>query len=477
MEMRSRGGVSKLSVAILATMLGGCVINPYIKTAAVPKGSGQDSRIVGCTKSVGGDVVESDAIQYAECNRLAMERKAGKYAWMNNGGGALLLNMAGFAGYSGIRGGHNAQVAAFTTGGASIYGTQQYLYRKPREAIYWSGANAISCAIGVTRRRSGISAEIAALRDIREQVVTRTPGLLDSALQNERSERTKLGDTTGCAAAERSELGDLFKSVDAINAADAKAAIESRRTNLDLSMQRLSAMEVYAQQDLIAATDAIRETVNHQLALEQPEPAELAKLLSTLKLPALAGAGAGDETPKQAPLAARQPASIDENTATRAAASRAPPACPSTVAYRTAAVDLLNLQRRYERELSNLEAQVGDIRANALGSSGDGDQLKFCTLARTNVLLPFGLKLAGAGAQKVIAGETLSVPIVGGVPPYRITPIEAQAGIGAEPKLDADGGYLFLITVPADTAPGRATFFVRDSAGAGDAFVIEVTET
>ena len=477
MEMRSRGGVSMLSAVILATMLGGCVVNPYIKTVAVSKNVEGDRTIVGCTKSVGDVVAASDAMSYAECSRLAMERKAGKYAWMNNGGGALLLNMAGFAGYSGIRGGHNAQVAAFTTGGASIYGTQQYLYRKPREAIYWSGANAISCAIGVTRRRSGISGEIAALRDIREQVVTGIPGRLDAALQNERSERTKLGDTTGCAAAERSELGDLFKSVDAINAADAKAAIESRRTNLDLSMQRLSAMEAYAQKDLIAATDAIRETVNHQLALEQPEPAELAKLLSTLKLPALAGAGGGAETPKQAPLAARQPASIDENAAQRAAASHAPPACPSTVAYRTAAVDLLNLQRRYERELSNLEAQVGDIRANALGSSGDGDQLKFCTLARTNVLLPFGLKLAAAGAQKVIAGETLSVPITGGVPPYRITPIEAQAGIGAEPKPDADGGYLFLITVPADTAPGRATFFVRDSAGAGDAFVIEVTET
>ncbi len=475
MEMRNRGGVSMLTAAILATVLGGCVINPYIKTAAVPKGSGQDSRIVGCTKSVGGDVVESDAIQYAECNRLAMERKAGKYAWMNNGGGALLLNMAGFAGYSGIRGGHNAQVAAFTTGGASIYGTQQYLYRKPREAIYWSGANAISCAIGVTRRRSGISGEIAALRDIREQVVTVNPGLLDAALQNERSERTRLGDTTGCAVATQRELGDLFKSVDAINAADAKAAIESRRTNLDLSMQRLSATEAYAQKDLIAVTDAIRETVNQQLALEQPEPSELAKLLSNIAGTG-GGAGGGTETQKQAPPVAPQPASIPRNTVKSATAPRALPACPSTVAYRTAAVDLLNLQRRYERELSNLEAQVGEIRSRALGSSEGDDQLKFCTLTRTNVLLPFGLKLAATGAQKVAAGKTLSVPITGGVPPYRITPIEAQDGIGADPKLDADGGYLFLITVPAGTAPGRATFFVRDSAGAGDAFVIEVTK-
>lgn len=472
MQMRSRGGVSMLSVAILATMLGGCVINPYIKTAVVPKRDGQNSRIVGCTKSVGGDVVESEAIQYAECNRLAMERKAGKYAWINNGGGALLLNMAGFAGYSGIRGGHNAQVAAFTTGGASIYGTQQYLYRKPREAIYWSGANAISCAIGVTRRRNGISGEIAALGDIREQVVTAIPDLLDAALQNERSERAKLGDTRGCASAERSELGDLFKSVDAINAADAKAAIESRRMNLDLSMQRLSVTEAYAQKDLIAATDAIRETVNHQLALEQPDPSELAKLISKI-----AGTGGGTETPKQPSPVARQPAPIGGNAATQAAAPRALPACPSTAAYRTAAVDLLNLQRRYERELSNLEALVGDIRSKASGSPEDGDQLKFCTLARTNVLLPFGLKLAAAGAQKVAAGNTLSVPITGGVPPYRITPIDAQAGIGAEPKLDADGGYLFLITVPIGTAPGRATFFVRDSAGAGDAFVIEVTKT
>ena len=33
-------------------------------------------------------------------------------------------------------------MAAFTTGGASIYGSQQYLYRKPREAIYWSRASA-----------------------------------------------------------------------------------------------------------------------------------------------------------------------------------------------------------------------------------------------------------------------------------------------------------------------------------------------
>lgn len=470
MEMRNRGGVSMLGAAILAAMLGGCVVNPYIQKVDISKNS---TTVIGCKKSVGKEVNRPDAIPYADCNRLAMERKAGKYAWMNNGGGALLLNMAGFAGYSGIRGGHNAQVAAFTTGGASVYGTQQYLYRKPREAIYWSGANAIGCAIGVTRRRDLVVGEIDALNRVREQVIVKTPSELDAAFQKEQVERKKLGSTTGCAAGEQRELEYLTDSVDTINDADAREALDARRMNLDRRMQQLKAAGLYASADLIATTDAIRETVNHQLALEQPEPSELAKLLSTLKLPALAGASPAE--PKVQATAAGV-ANANMFAAERFAAPTAVTACPSLDSYRTAAVGLLNLQRSYERALSDLEAQVEDIRVRALGSSQDGDQLKFCTLARTNVLLPFGLKLAAAGAQKVAAGKTLSVPITGGVPPYRITPIEAQDGIGAEPKLDAEGGYLFLITVPAGTAPGRATFFVRDSAGAGDAFVIEVTK-
>lgn len=475
----SKGGAVVL-VAVMATLLTGCVVNPYIRTSSAPV-VGELNRD-NCRNLVVTDtdrqLVVGDraaTLLYAECVRDAMAKKAGRYAWMNNGGAVVLLNMAGLAGYSGIRGGHTAQVAAMTTGGATFYGAQQYLYRKPREAIYWSGASAVGCAVGVTRRRLLVADEVKTLDALLQKTST-TSRSLEGAARDARVALQAAPPVAGCSATMQAEHTLLSSQAQHILSTTTDTALKTRQAALMRRYQTLSMADRYALVDLIAATDAIRDTVNRQLAAEQPDPSELARLLTSLKLPGLEGSagGSGGAQEKDAPrgvMTASPPPAGGVKSAAK------PRQCQRSAAqhadFKSNTTALIDQYNELGRTLDALEAGLDGIEARAGAAPDSGDALKYCTLARTNTLLPFGLQLAGNGAQTVKAGGTLSIPITGGVPPYAVRTVSGGSGLTATIKLDADGSYRIVIAAGDDAESG--TFFAKDAVGAGEVVTVDVS--
>ncbi len=103
--------------------------------------------------------------------------------------------------------------------------------------------------------------------------------------------------------------------------------------------------------------------------------------------------------------------------------------------------------------------------------------LSRCTLAQTNALTPFGIQLAQAGEQKLKKGEVLRIAITGGIPPYSIAAMTADAdGVSALAKLGENGAYYFEIIASSQTKPKKLVYFVGDAVGAGRTFLVEVTE-
>lgn len=467
MERQIASGVGVCCVLGLSLGLSGCVINPYIRSAEVSRNDPNHAACAGVSMIAGDKTEDQYAFKYAECVRRAMGNKAGKYAWMNNAGGMTLIQMAGFAGYSGIRGGHQAQVAAFTTGGASFYGAQQYLYRKPREAIYWSGAEAIGCAIGVTKRRQLLTGEVTdALR------IPDSASELDRAKVEEARIRASLGPLDNCGVSQ-GEVEGLKKTVDEIAISD-KLKFDEREADISLRAQRLVWAGASAGSDLITATDAIRETVNGQLAREQPEPAELAKLLATLKLPVLNGPTTQEETGASDPVQNKNRA-----VAMVPKGGKKTKSCgvhPTTlIAYQNAASHYLRMAAEHDRRLADVQARLEAIESMADAGS-NGQTLKYCSIGRTNTLLPFGLQYAQQGVQKVALNGTLSIPITGGIPPYAIAVVSSSdGGITAIAKATDDGGFKIEIgTASSADENSKATFFVNDAVGAGTVFSVEV---
>lgn len=468
----------------MTVLLAGCVINPYVKTAAVPR----NDPIASTCKALGANPVDAaNARNYAECIRRAMESKAGRYAWMNNGGTALLMQMAGFAGYSGVRGGHQAQVAAFTTGGASIYGAQQYLYRKPREAIYWSGSNAIGCAIGVTERRTQVAtqAEVAGATLQREYLSDRTS--LGVRLRELSPIEAVIKDVEHCDAKTKNDWAMLHAELEGIRSADALSAIGTRRDAIYRRLQSLASSGQYARIDLIATTNAIRDTVNRQLAIEQPDPAELNKILASLKLPVLQGAAVpeADADPVAGEAAEMGFASMMTSEDIRRyifefdmgdkAIKRCGFNAAQFEAFRAASQRVFDAHAALDQRLGDAQSNLDVLEERARSTTEDGSQLKYCTLAKTNALMPFGLQLAQQGAQKVVEGQALSIPITGGVPPYAITPLSTAAtGITAMPKPSDDGGFHIEVSAASASKSANAVFFANDAVGAGTVFAIEV---
>lgn len=481
---RARAARKMASVVALAVTVGGCVVNPYIRTPAVAPVGKLDRHSCSNLVVTTGDHRElatnkAKALLYAECVRDAMAKKAGRYAWMNNGGAVVLLNMAGIAGYSGIRGGHNAQVAALTTGGATFYGAQQYLYRKPREVIYWSGANALGCAIGVTHRRSLVSEEANELASLIDDAAKTS---LDSAERDARIALQVALSTAHCSATMRAEDDLLSKQAGDILSPATGLALKSRQVALMRRYQTLSMADRYAFVDLVATTDAIRDTINRQLAAEQPDPSELAKLVASLKLPSLEGkvvkSGATQDNGTSSGLLGIPPTPSTSGNKSRAERGQ----CLRTETqhgdfkHRTTA--LIDQYNDLNRKLDELEARIGVIEARAGASPHSNDALKYCTLASTNSLLPFGLAFAGEGPQIAKPGGTLKVAITGGVPPYGVRLVSDDAyDLSATAQAAEGGAFEIAIAVPEKAPDGKiVSWLIRDAVGASEVLQVKVAK-
>lgn len=492
-RQRLRSGIRAMRVVLPVVCLAitGCVINPYIKSPT-HRTAGQANQecdflttdsaveeVSGNVATDGRNVVPLErAMLYATCTQRAMERKAGKYAWMNNGGALLLIHMAGLAGYSGSRGGHTAQVTSMTTGGATFYGAQQYLYKKPREAIYWMGSEATSCAIAVTSRRLvSMPEKAAALSDFhRDHIAEPLERLRDSA-RNEAVLRSRLQAKIPAKCSDQQDEALRVASNEAMTrtiSALGNVSIEtlgrdSARFGMFLVEHR-NASEM-AKSDLIDTTNAIRTAVNRQIASQQPGPAELAKLLGTLKLPALAGSSAAPAVVPDANSAKNM--TVPKTARTWQVAAKQAPSCTSV---RPLMLDYLQTSTELHRLHGELvQARVDFLAMHAFLEEGEKQKrpIEQCLHLRGSSLGPFRLVLAQAGAIELKEGETTTIPIEGGVPPFRIEPLDDGDKVKANAKPSALGGYEIEVkAVGKATAKGR--FFASDSSGGSAVFTVVI---
>lgn len=501
MNMRNASSLKWVGLTVSLTVLAGCVINPYVKAPTAPKAmAGSECRdlageVVSAefTSSMstvdGSDHAKADdghvhvpvkdglehAMAYALCTQRAMERKAGKYAWMNQGGALMLMHMAGLASYSGTRGGHNAQVAAMTNGGATFYGAQQYLYRKPREAIYWSGAEAVGCAITVTNRRLVVQGDEAGIKDMYERQIEARYFALEETHKAMAGFGEVLPSHSGCTAENgldelQKELTGLAESVGDTKRAGLLSELDNRRLLAKLQLNQLMRQSRSARSDLIDVTRAIRLAVNRQLAAQQPDPAELAKLLTGSKLPALTGSAptAKTLTPDLAipEITVSNPVVNDGCTLSRNALEK----------YRASALAFADDIKKLQERIEAFTTEFNRIQAD-LGADPKSERpIEQCLHLRANTLRPFGVLIAQSGALKVAPGATARVGIAGGIPPFDIEPLTEDSEVSAQAKLNERGEYEFVITVKAGAKAKKVKFFATDDAGGSDMFTVEVVE-
>lgn len=479
MIMQNASWVKWTGLTASLAMLAGCVINPYVKAPTAPKvmAGSECKALDGAVISAGSSRAHSrdgldHAMVYAVCTRRAMERKAGKYAWMNQGGALVLMHMAGLAGYSGTRGGHNAQVAAMTTGGATFYGAQQYLYRKPREAIYWSGAEAVGCAITVTNRRLVAQGDESVMTEIYEKQIEKH---YRDLVEIEKAERELRGDAktpASCSSPKDDDLiatwSDLVESVEDARSKKSLSDFDNARLLAKLQLNQLMRQSRAARSELVDVTDAIRLAVNRQLAAQQPDPAELAKLLSGLQGSAVAGSTPQSETSGTENSGKRRDGIVSANVV--------PTTCAAQVeAYRKKAEHFLELHDDLRNGIESFTMAYNRIGPESGIDTKFERPIEQCLQLRANVLRPFGVVMAQSGALKVTVGGTARVAIVGGLPPFYAEPLSDGSNVSAEPKLNESGEYEFVITAGSNAAVDKKVkFFATDDAGGSDMFTVEV---
>lgn len=471
MEGNRAGRASGLALMVAVASLSGCVMNPYIRSSSVPVKPDSSTLCSGWSDSAVG---EADALKYATCLRRVMEDKASRHAMMNNGGGPLLLGIAGLAAYRGFQGGHEANIAALTMGGAALYGAQQYLYRAPRESIYLAGAGALACAINQTQRKLLVEAELTPITNLLVHQVEPEMQVAEAALSNADGLGSRVQLAGQCPALQQ----DLNKAKTAEREARKRYAELTRQLPLaQLRLAQLSVATRTARIDLIAATDAITTTVNQQLVQQQPNPADLAALLARMKLPATSPPATPEEKAEPAPVA-------PEPTREPATESGAAPVgeleinCgqhTGEVQFYEKVVDALT--HAVDRAASDMQVvkQGLDSMENVIGARGaKDDSMQLCYRPPAMSLLPFSLAFAQAGTQVLPDDAPLLIPISGGTPPFVAVATDDQLNGTAE--ADDAGGYRLRITAGEDAEAGVHTMIATDGSGMTRIFQVKIPE-
>jgi hypothetical protein len=446
----------RLLPGLAALALGGCVINPYVSHKVPAELKDPYSSLPKAT-------------EYAVHARNRMAGKAQDYAFMNNGGGALLLNVAGLAAYRGFRGDHEANVAALTMGGAALYGTQQYLYRKPREAIYWAGAGALTCAIDIAAKSNVAALEVPTLR---ASLATANEAHAKLADKSTNLHLALTSARQGCATDK--EWAALDATAMLLLDRASKEARTLRAQRIESRLRRLELSGRLAGVVLVGATDSIVDAVNSQLVAEQPDPATLARLVSSLKMPALEVAAPPPAvTPPPAPSPAAAFNALAERLKSLASSVDLTAGCQLQgvqAAYRALDMAYSPVEEAY----SSLEKQLEYVEAAVFPPVGAAP--KQCAITRSQALLPFDIALAQEGAQALGQGSELLVPIVGGVAPFKAPPaaLPVKGSLSARAETADDGSYRFRITASQDATPGTYALIASDAAGVARPFQVRI---
>lgn len=453
----------------LSSMGMSACVSPYVKTP-VPSSS---------ARSCNDPYIANDGIRYAECTRAEMERKAGNYAKLNSGGATFLITLAGLATYRAFRGNNAANVAALATGGAAFYGVQQYLYEKPREGIYFAGAAALGCAIGVTRRRiDPVPA------DLRSQVES------DALINDAQAKKSALDayahlvPDASCPVELQNEWKSTVAKVAMESGPDPINALRARHVVARQKVHRLDDIQRAASDDLVTITDNVRAAVNRQLTLLQPDPAEIATTIAGLKFTTLAGpevkvATETKDATKSAPDTSSQVTALEMAEPALDAISRevrAPCNIKNKISgFTTAANNWIVAHAQARDVLTILEDRIENFESGT-GKGGIKDLETTCPVGRSGITAPFQVVLAQSGPQKIEQGGTINIGIEGGVPPY--TAVASAAAdphaLTAETKLADDGSYQFAVKAKDNVPPNTYAMIATDGAGVTRVFQIQV---
>lgn len=96
-------------------------------------------------RSCQGSAITSNAITYANYLRCKYTDVLNDRITWDRGSGFLVAGALAMTGYRGIRGGHEAQVAALTTGSGALYAANQLLVNDRVSAVYAAGIAAVNC--------------------------------------------------------------------------------------------------------------------------------------------------------------------------------------------------------------------------------------------------------------------------------------------------------------------------------------------
>lgn len=450
------------SLAALIVLVSGCsLFDPYVK-APGPK-SQSDCKDKDFESANGPEPTK--AFLYARCVRDDMDARAGRFAVLNSGGSTFLLSLAGLTTYRSFRGSSEANIQALATGGATLYAAQKYLYRNPRETIYAAGSATIDCGIAITRRR------VAADDQTTVDALSTASETLNSVTSYRKTAANLAAlpePNASCPVTTRQkweQAKDRLSSEDDSAMQDVGRRISTARARLELY---IGATE-YAQIDLISLTSRVRGTVNRQLALEQPDPLEIASAISILQLPSPELPEGGPSPPQAAPkptdpsrtkgTSRGQTCNVDETRAEQ---------------FEEAVNRFIDSMREARRHAAALEARLNVIESSGMATSTE-QLLKACALQTPSTATPFNIR-PGTNPLRASAGETVLVPIEGGVSPYvanvAVPPQNGQITITQ--KLLESGTYALSINVTAGVPLGTYLIVSNDQVGAFRSFQIEV---
>jgi len=449
-------------VTVTSVLTGCSLFNPYVKAPdASPRGE--------CNALLrNADVENADAFSFAQCVRDDMDSRAGSYASLSNGGSAFLLGLAGLTTYRAFRGDNDANVQALATGGATLYAAQKYLYRKPREAIYATGSATIDCAIGITMRRVALGKQSLGTD------VTHAEASLKEAndARHEAADFLTLPEPNNACPASTRNTWREAKSL--LSAADDSTmrSLQDRIPTIRVRLDRLISGAALAAIDLITLTKNVRGVVNRQLALEQPDPAEIASSLAVLKLPPVEGTASETGAEGQATKGA------SATVGTKGAPLRG----EFCNVDETRADQFATIARRFDEQFRGASIRIRELEAHLSrlesggGAATDAMQLQqVCSFHHFNAALPFDV-MPAERPQKVTAGTRVLVPIEGGVSPFvanlATTPKEGTLGVSA--KALNDGEHAFEVTASANATAGTYLIISNDDAGASRSFQVQI---
>jgi hypothetical protein len=428
-----------IAFSCVLALLSGCqVFQPYVTSRhfnePAPTGYLCNSQ---SNAPVTGD--KADEVAFArnvERQLTCFARQHGEFA---SATGYALIPLAALVAYQGFKQANPHNIAALSGAGAAAYGIASYQY-KPRDVIYLAGVAAVDCAIQVSTPSILSEKQDTALK----ARYVEFSGHLDDNLAAfaladvrlagaHRSLVAARAERAGIAAVRsnkglRDALDDALASVSARATSDQTALTSTQKamTSLARRYAKATALDTRARKDLVSTTESIVNSVNSQVATMTPNPASLASMLSSLKLPTVAQAATTDPATTTTGTTAAK-AAIAMAAAVAAAPAPAHGFGAAAPATPDPASAVLALLASASDQLAAAEAALAGIGARLAPLAGELDALSTTTnleklyqecAIEVKTQTPLSIAVPKDGISVKNGGEAINLLITGGVAPY-----------------------------------------------------------